>query len=38
LSKWDDTVHWDTLKKEVKFVILRAGIGAGGSDSVYEKY
>jgi len=38
LSKWDDTVYWDTLKKEVKFVILRAGIGAGGSDSVYEKY
>ena len=38
LSKWDDKVHWDTLKKEVKFVILRAGIGAGGSDSVYEKY
>ena len=38
LSKWDDVVHWDILKKEVKFVILRAGIGQGGKDSVYEKY
>ena len=38
LSKWDDTVHWDILKSEVKFVILRAGIGQGGSDEVYEKY
>ena len=38
LSKWDDTVYWDTLKKEVKFVILRAGIGQGGKDAVYEKY
>ena len=38
LSGWDDTVYWDTLKKEVKFVILRAGIGQGGKDSVYESY
>ena len=38
LSGWDETVYWDTLKKEVKFVILRAGIGAGGDDAVYEKY
>ena len=38
LSGWDDTVYWDTLKNEVKFVILRAGIGQGGKDSVYESY
>ncbi len=38
LSKWDEVVHWNILKKEVKFVILRAGIGKGGKDSVYEKY
>ena len=38
LSGWDDTVYWDTLKNEVKFVILRAGYGQGGSDSVYESY
>ena len=38
LSGWDDVVHWDTLKNQVKFVILRAGIGQGGTDSVYEKY
>ena len=38
LSGWDDTVYWDTLKTEVKFVILRAGYGQGGSDSVYENY
>ena len=23
LSKWDETVYWDKLKKDVKFVILR---------------
>ena len=38
LSGWDDVVYWDTLKTQVKFVILRAGIGQGGTDSVYEKY
>ena len=38
LSGWDDTVYWDVLQNEVKFVILRAGYGAGGSDSVYEAY
>ena len=38
LSGWDDTVYWDILKTEVKFVILRAGIGAGGTDAVYESY
>ena len=38
LSGWDDVVHWDNLKKQVKFVILRAGIGQGGKDAVYEKY
>ena len=38
LSGWDDTVYWDILKNEVKFVILRAGIGQGGKDSVYESY
>ena len=38
LSGWDDTVYWDTLKTEVKFVILRAGYGQGGTDSVYESY
>ena len=38
LSGWDDVVYWDTLKNQVKFVILRAGIGQGGTDSVYEKY
>ena len=38
LSKWDDVVYWDVLKTEVKFVILRAGIGQGGTDAVYESY
>ena len=38
LSGWDETVYWDILKTEVKFVILRAGIGAGGTDAVYESY
>ena len=38
LSGWDDTVYWDTLKKEVQFVILRAGLGQGKSDAVYEDY
>ena len=38
LSKWDETVHWDKLKKEVKFVILRAGYGSDNTDGVYEKY
>ena len=38
LSAWDDTVYWDTLKNEVKFVILRAGIGQNGGDAVYEQY
>ena len=38
LSGWDDVVYWDILKTEVKFVILRAGYGQGGSDSVYESY
>ena len=38
LSGWDDVVHWDSLKNQVKFVILRAGIGQGGKDAVYEKY
>ena len=37
LSAWDDTVYWDTLKNQVKFVILRAGIGQKG-DTVYESY
>ena len=38
LSGWDDTVYWDVLKTQVKFVILRAGYGQGGNDSVYERY
>ena len=38
LSGWDEVVYWDILKTEVKFVILRAGIGQGGRDSVYESY
>ena len=38
LSKWDETVYWDKLKKDVKFVILRAGIGKDVSDVLYEKY
>ena len=38
LSGWDDVVYWDILKTEVKFVILRAGIGQGGRDDVYESY
>jgi len=38
LSFWDDTVYWDTLKNEVKFVILRAGEGPNTTDSYYEYY
>ena len=38
LSKWDETVYWDKLKQDVKFVILRAGIGKDVSDVLYEKY
>ena len=38
LSGWDTTVHWDKLKKEVDFVILRAGLGNNQSDKVYESY
>ena len=38
LSKWDETVYWDKLKQDVKFVILRAGIGKDVSDVLYENY
>ena len=35
LSKREETVYWDKLKKDVKFVILRAGIGKDVSDILY---
>ena len=38
LSDYDEVVHWDILKAEVQFVILRAGIGQGVFDSSFEKY
>ena len=38
LSAWDETVYWDKLKKEVDFVILRAGTGYNKYDKVFEKY
>ena len=38
LSTWDDVVYWDTLKNEVKFVILRAGYGRDNTDNLFESY
>ena len=38
LSTWDDVVYWDTLKNEVKFVILRAGYGRDNTDNLFENY
>ena len=38
LSSWDETVYWDKLKNDVKFVILRAGYGKDTTDKVFETY
>ena len=38
LSTWDDVVYWNTLKSEVKFVILRAGYGRDNTDNLFEGY
>ena len=38
LSAWDKTVHWEKLKQQVGFVILRAGTGNGKNDKVFELY
>ena len=38
LSTWDDVVYWNTLKSEVKFVILRAGYGRDNTDNLFENY
>ena len=36
LSTWDDVIYWDTLKSEVKFVILRAAYGRDNTDNLFE--
>ena len=38
LSSWDETVYWDQLKDDVKFVILRAGYGKDTTDKVFDEY